>query len=197
MWTLTVIFTCYQRTTMWLLRQLNYSSVPSLPSGHLLLLLQCCCFFSVKFVFTLLISVDFAFYGRCHLLIHIQIHTPEASLLPMRHNLIPHNPMVDIQWFILNSWCWCLWHGNFLSKPFSILILSNHILCQVNLQLMGIQQAGVPLPTDAVEEPVFVNAKQYHGILRRRQSRAKAESEKKVTRNRKVCHNPFLSCDSF
>ncbi|XP_074272469.1 nuclear transcription factor Y subunit A-7-like [Silene latifolia] len=58
----------------------------------------------------------------------------------------------------------------------------------VQLQLMGIQPPGLPLTTDAVEEPIFVNAKQYHGILRRRQSRAKAESENKAKKNRK----PYL-----
>ena len=60
----------------------------------------------------------------------------------------------------------------------------------------AVQQAAVnpaiqriPLPGSAEileEEPLYVNAKQYHRILKRRQARARLEAEGKIPKERKV-----------
>jgi hypothetical protein len=47
----------------------------------------------------------------------------------------------------------------------------------------------IPLPGAEMleEEPLYVNAKQYHRILKRRQARAKLEAEGKIPKERRVC----------
>lgn len=45
----------------------------------------------------------------------------------------------------------------------------------------------LPMSLTSDDGPIYVNAKQYHGIIRRRQIRAKAMMENKLARTRKVC----------
>ncbi|KAK9131335.1 hypothetical protein Sjap_011822 [Stephania japonica] len=56
-------------------------------------------------------------------------------------------------------------------------------------QMVGMATARVPLPLNVADnEPIYVNAKQYRGILRRREHRAKLEAQNQPVRSRK----PYL-----
>lgn len=61
------------------------------------------------------------------------------------------------------------------------------LLQQLNSNVSGLASPRVPLPRQPYdEELIYVNPKQYHGILRRRQLRSKLEAKKKLTKDRKV-----------
>lgn len=51
------------------------------------------------------------------------------------------------------------------------------------------QRVQIPGPEFLEEEPLYVNAKQYRRILKRRQARAKLEAEGKIPKERPVRNN--------
>ncbi|KAG0469873.1 hypothetical protein HPP92_016573 [Vanilla planifolia] len=114
--------------------------------------------------------------GRHQTSANVNFHP--GMVMPSTVHIMPHGPldgghvMAPVAYPYINPY-----YGSIVAAYGSHPVIHPH--------LMGMVQPGVPLPTDTVEEPVYVNAKQYHGILRRRQSRAKAESENKLIKNRK------------
>ena len=54
----------------------------------------------------------------------------------------------------------------------------------MNGQPIGAQR--LPVAMETLDEPLYVNAKQYHRIIKRRQARAKLEAEGKIPKVRKV-----------
>lgn len=79
-----------------------------------------------------------------------------------------------------------------LCYPF-VRYLSLHFQQIHHPHMMAMVPARVPLPLDLTEdEPIYVNAKQYRAILRRRQFRAKLEAQNKLIKARKVCLLKFF-----
>lgn len=59
-------------------------------------------------------------------------------------------------------------------------------------QAQTFQRVALPHAELLEEEPLYVNAKQYRRILKRRQARAKLEAEGKIPKERPVCILKFF-----
>ncbi|TXG70448.1 hypothetical protein EZV62_005383 [Acer yangbiense] len=125
------------------------------------------------------------------------IHQPIGEYLapPTQLELIGHSVVISLSLSLTHSWVHIAHRGAHAcaSYPYSDshyggVVPAYGAQALVHPHCVGVHPSRMALPLEISEEPVYVNAKQYHGILRRRQSRAKAELEKKLIKVRK----PYL-----
>ncbi|XWS45727.1 hypothetical protein CRYUN_Cryun14cG0004300 [Craigia yunnanensis] len=109
-------------------------------------------------------------------------HVPSALPLTLGEHLEPNSQMELVGHSIV------LMSYPYSDPQYGGLLTSYGPQTMVSAHLYGMHNSRMPLPLQMEEEPVYVNAKQYRGILRRRQTRAKAENEKKVIKDKK----PYL-----
>ncbi|KAJ9183773.1 hypothetical protein P3X46_007584 [Hevea brasiliensis] len=87
------------------------------------------------------------------------------------------------------SLCSSPYADNYFGGLFTLYGLQTVIQPPLGSQMAGMTTARVPLPLDLADDgPIYVNAKQYHGILRRRRLRSKLEARNKLVKRRK----PYL-----
>lgn len=120
---------------------------------------------------------------------NITFQGPECNVTHGKHEIgqLKSTPSLGNQEFVTPS------RQSFACVPMSYTDpYYSGLLAQTMIQhphMMGIGLARVPLPLDLPQnEPIYVNAKQYHAILRRRQYRAKLEAQNKLAKSRK----PYL-----
>lgn len=75
-----------------------------------------------------------------------------------------------------------------MSNEFSIFVTASACVAFIDQQMNGqpIATQRLPVAMETLDEPLYVNAKQYHRIIKRRQARAKLEAEGKIPKARKV-----------
>jgi len=113
------------------------------------------------------------------------------SVPTVQYNIDQKRTILNVYLILLAFECCC---GEWVSDGADCGIACMFACCQVvpgSTPVPSVQRvSAVAEPQDIVDDrdqPLYVNAKQYHRILKRRQARAKLEAAGKIPKERRVC----------